>query len=63
MDYSQMIWATWAGWLLWASWPLPSTWAGAVLIAVSGLYIAWREHVLRRPSPISPAEDLAGRSG
>jgi drug/metabolite transporter (DMT)-like permease len=63
MDYSQMIWATWAGWLLWASWPLPSTWAGAVLIAVSGLYIAWREHVLRRPSHISPAEDLAGRSG
>ncbi|MBB5984601.1 DMT family transporter [Sphingobium lignivorans] len=63
MDYSQMIWATWAGWLLWASWPAPSTWAGAALIAVSGLYIAWREHVRRRASIISPNEDRAGRSG
>jgi len=63
MDYSQMIWATWAGWLLWSSWPTPSTWAGAALIAISGLYIAWREHVRHRPRRISPAEDLAGRSG
>jgi len=63
MDYSQMIWATWAGWLLWASWPAPSTWAGAALIAASGLYIAWREHVRRQEPAVSPAEDRAGRSG
>ena len=63
MDYSQLIWATWAGWLLWQSWPTSSTWAGAALIAASGLYIAWREHVRHRASRISPDEDLAGRSG
>jgi len=62
MDYSQMIWATWAGWLLWASWPSPASWIGAALIAASGLYIAWREHVRRREI-ISPEEDRAGRAG
>jgi len=63
MDYSQMIWATWAGWLLWATWPEPSTWAGAALIAASGLYIAWREHVRRSAPAVSPTEDRAGKSG
>lgn len=63
MDYSQLIWATLAGWLLWASWPLPATWAGAALIATSGLYIAWREQVRQREPAVSPAEDRAGRSG
>jgi len=63
MDYSQLIWATWAGWLIWSSWPVASTWWGASLIAASGLYIAWREHVRRREPAVSPSEDLAGRSG
>ena len=63
MDYSQIIWATAAGWLVWATWPLPSTWAGAALIAASGLYIAWREHVRQQTPSISPTEDRAGRSG
>jgi len=62
MDYSSMIWATWAGWAFWASWPAPSTWVGAAMIAASGLYIAWREHVRHRET-ISPEEDRAGRSG
>lgn len=62
MDYSNMIWATWAGWVFWSSWPVPSTWIGAVLIAASGLYIAWREHV-RHSETISPEEDRGGRSG
>jgi len=63
MDYSQMIWATLAGYMLWNTWPLFSTGIGAVLIAASGLYIAWREHVRRREPAVSPAEDLGGRSG
>lgn len=63
MDYSQLIWATWAGWLLWSNWPAPATWVGAVLIAASGLYIAWREHVRHRAPTVSPEEDRAGRSG
>jgi drug/metabolite transporter (DMT)-like permease len=63
MDYSQIIWATALGWLLWGTWPAGATWAGAALIAASGLYIAWREHLRRRAPAISPEEDRAGKSG
>ena len=46
MDYSSLIWATLFGWLLWDHLPPSSTWIGAPLIVLSGLYIAWREHTL-----------------
>ncbi|MGK2909066.1 MAG: DMT family transporter [Sphingobium sp.] len=48
MDYSSIIWATIFGWLIWNDWPMTSTWIGAALIIVSGLYIAWREHIRLR---------------
>lgn len=52
MDYSSLLWASLLGWLVWSEWPGPATWAGAVLIVASGLYIAWRERVRRMaPSP------------
>ena len=63
MDYSQMIWATAAGWFIWSSWPAPATWFGAILIAASGLYIAWRENVRHSVPAVSPVEDRGGRSG
>lgn len=63
MDYSQLVWATAAGWIFWSSWPGPASWAGAAMIAVAGLYIAWREHVRRSAGSVSPDEDRAGRSG
>ena len=48
MDYSGLIWATLFGWALFGVLPTAATWAGAPLIAASGLYIVWREHRLRR---------------
>lgn len=48
MDYSSLMWSTLLGWLLWNAWPGPSTWVGAVIIAASSLYIAWRERVRHR---------------
>lgn len=48
MDYSGILWATALGWLVWGDWPIATTWAGAILIAGSGLYIAWREHARAR---------------
>lgn len=63
MDYSQLIWATAAGWIFWSAWPGLTSWAGAAMIAASGLYIAWREHVRRSAGSVSPDEDLSGRSG
>ena len=49
MDYSTIIWTTLLGWALWGVLPEETTWIGATLIILSGLYIAWREHVRARP--------------
>lgn len=43
-DYLQIVAATIFGWLLFSNVPTPHTAAGAGLIAVSGIYTAWREH-------------------
>ena len=46
-DYLQIVAATIYGWLLFSDVPKASTMVGAVLIAMSGLYTAWREHQRR----------------
>lgn len=43
-DYLQIVGATVYGWLLFSDVPTAHTILGAVLIASSGLYTAWREH-------------------
>lgn len=48
MDYSSLLWATLAGFLLWNVLPGGWTWAGAVLIVGSGLFLVWREHRIGR---------------
>lgn len=54
-DYLQLVGAIILGWLLFASVPSVYTVLGASLIASSGLYTAWREHVRRRvASPVTP---------
>ena len=47
-DYLQIIGAVVFGWWLMASSPTLNTLAGAALIAASGLYTVWREHVRRK---------------
>ncbi len=46
MDYISLLWSSLFGWLIWNYVPGSATWAGASIIIVSGLYIAWREHRL-----------------
>ena len=48
MDYSQLVWATLYGWALFGVLPAAATWVGAPVIVASGLYIVWREQVVRR---------------
>ena len=43
-DYLQIVAATAYGWLLFSDVPSAHTLVGAALIAMSGLYTAWREH-------------------
>ena len=53
-DYLQIVAATAYGWMLFADVPSTCTIAGAVLIAGSGLYTAWREHQLRLERAAAP---------
>ncbi|MDQ2893196.1 MAG: DMT family transporter [Pseudomonadota bacterium] len=48
MDYSSLLWATVYGWAIFSVLPESSTWLGAPVIVVSGLYIVWRERVRRQ---------------
>ncbi len=56
MDYAALMWAILFGWLAWDVIPTATTWIGAPVIIVSGLYIAWREHqrsVARAGEPLA----------
>ncbi|MDQ1154954.1 DMT family transporter [Brevundimonas sp. SORGH_AS_0993] len=53
-DYLQIIGAVIFGWWLLHTPPSLNTLAGAALIASSGLYTAWREHVRRKGGLIQP---------
>ncbi|ALC11672.1 permease [Sphingopyxis sp. 113P3] len=46
MDYSSLLWAIAFGWYFFGTLPADTTWVGAPLIVLSGLFIAWREHRL-----------------
>lgn len=50
-DYTQLLWAVLLGWLIWDTQPPATTWAGAAVIVVSGLYTLYREHRLGREKP------------
>jgi len=50
-DYTQLLWAVLLGWLIFGNAPPSSTWAGAAIIIVSGLYTLYREHKLGREKP------------
>ena len=47
-DYTQLLWAVLLGWVIFADAPPGTTWAGAAVIILSGLYTLYREHKLGR---------------
>ena len=53
-DYLQIVGAIVFGWWLMSTTPTLSTLSGAALIAGSGLYTAWREHIRRKAALIQP---------
>jgi len=57
-DYLQIVGAIVFGWWLMSTTPTLTTLAGAALIASSGLYTAWREHIRRKASLIQPTAPL-----
>ena len=58
-DYVQILWATLFGWLIFGAALMPTTLAGAALIAGSGLYTAYREQRRGR----APTQALAPPEG
>jgi len=48
-DYTGLLWATLLGWLVWGDTPGLAVCVGALFIAASGVYIAWRAARPRRP--------------
>lgn len=54
-DYVQLVWAVALGWLVFGVTPPESTWAGAAIIILSGLYTIYREHRLGRDKPVQAA--------
>ena len=50
-DYTQLLWAVLLGWAIFGNAPPESTWAGAAIIILSGLYTLYREHKLGRDKP------------
>jgi drug/metabolite transporter (DMT)-like permease len=47
LSYSSLVWATLFGLIIWQDWPEANTWIGAAMIVASGLYIFYRERVLK----------------
>lgn len=45
--YTQIVWMTALGWLAFAQVPAPNTLAGAAIVIASGLYLLYRERVVR----------------
>ncbi|HEY0113675.1 MAG TPA: DMT family transporter [Allosphingosinicella sp.] len=50
-DYTQLLWAVLLGWVIFGDRPPGSTWIGAAVIILSGLYTLYREHRLGRDKP------------
>ncbi|HUO98936.1 MAG TPA: DMT family transporter [Rhizomicrobium sp.] len=53
-DYISMIWAMLLGWFVFGEMPEAMVLAGAGVVIVSGIFIAWREHRLHVELPIEP---------
>ena len=56
MDYSALLWASLFGFVLFGALPVSTTWFGAPIIALSGLYIVWREHRRQRTTTVLVVE-------
>lgn len=47
-EYTALVWSVLFGWIVWQEQPEPLVWLGAAIIALSGLYITYRESAAAR---------------
>lgn len=54
-EYTALLWSALLGYLVWGEVPAPNVWAGALLIAGAGVYVAHREaRMMRQARPRRP---------
>ena len=53
-DYTALIWGSILGWVIWREQPDPLVWAGAIVIALAGIYITRREAAAGRAAAKPP---------
>ncbi len=58
IDFTKLVWAAILGFLWFGEIPTAFTWLGGAMIFASTMYIAWREHQLRRAQKAAEAEDV-----
>jgi drug/metabolite transporter (DMT)-like permease len=51
-NYTSIVWGTLFGFLFWGETPDSIVWIGAAIVIASGIYIAQREKILRKPLPV-----------
>jgi drug/metabolite transporter (DMT)-like permease len=56
-SYTQMVWALGLGFFVWGDVPSAQLIMGAVIVALSGLYILYREALRRPPAPAVPVRE------
>ena len=56
IDFTKLIWAAILGLLWFGEIPTAFTWLGGAMIFASTMYIAWREHLLRRAKQAAAAD-------
>lgn len=49
-EYSAMLWGILWGWAFFAEWPDALAWTGIATIVAAGLFVLWRERVMRQSS-------------
>jgi drug/metabolite transporter (DMT)-like permease len=57
IDFTKLIWAAILGFLWFHEIPTVFTWLGGAMIFASTMYIAWREHQLRRAKQAAAVAD------
>ena len=58
IDFTKLIWAAGLGFLWFGEIPTVFTWLGGAMIFASAMYIAWREHQLRKTKAAAAPADL-----
>ena len=62
-EYTAMVWAFVLGYVMFGETPTPAVVLGGVIVAASGLFVIWREHLLGIERPRARVKAHTGAPG